>query len=163
MFDVQSVILSYPWLLKVKYGNCLICLFVFKENHLSCDQQRHCEVILVTAEMKSIHLLVGLVRWNGGQCLLHLYFFGRPWIGPAERALSRDNTLISTGVASKLVEGIQHHRRTSKTLVAYKAQLVLYCPQVVDDGPLILSIFAAPWAVSITGEMLEGIGIMNPF
>ena len=37
----------------------------------------------------------------------------------------------------------------------------MYCPQVVDDGPLILSIFAAPWAVSITGKMLEGIGIIE--
>ena len=38
----------------------------------------------------------------------------------------------------------------------------MYCPQVVDDGPLILSIFATPQAVSITSKMLEGIGIMNP-
>ena len=38
-----------------------VCLFL-EENHLSCDQQHHCEVILVTAEMKSIHLLVGLVQ-----------------------------------------------------------------------------------------------------
>ena len=39
----------------------------------------------------------------------------------------------------------------------------MYCPQVVDDGPLILSIFAKPWAVSITNEMPDGIVIMNPF
>ena len=38
-----------------------VCLF-FKENHLSCDQQHRYEVILVTAEMKGIHLLAGLVR-----------------------------------------------------------------------------------------------------
>ena len=50
-----------------------VCLFL-KENHLSCDQQRHCEVILVTAEMKSICLLAGLVQWNGGQHLLHQGF-----------------------------------------------------------------------------------------
>ena len=62
-----------------------------------------------------------------------------------------------------LAEGIQCHHRTSKTLVAYKAQLIMYCPQVVDDGPLILSVFATPQAVSITSKMLEGIGIMNPF
>ena len=74
-----------------------------------------------------------------------------------------DNALICAGVASMLAEGIQHHHRTSETLVAYEAQLIMYCPQVVDDGPLILSIFAAPWAVSITGKMPEGIGIMNPF
>ena len=60
-------------------------------------------------------------------------------------------------------EGVQHHRRTSETLVTYEAQLIMYCPQVVDDGPLILSIFATPQAVPITSEMLEGIGIMNPF
>ena len=53
-----------------------------------------------------------------------------------------DNALICAGVASMLVEGIQCHCGTSKTLVAYEAQLVMYCPQVVDDGPLILSIFA---------------------
>ena len=74
-----------------------------------------------------------------------------------------DTTLISTGVASMLAEGIQCHHRTSETLVAYEAQLIMYCPQVVDDGPLILSIFATPWAVSITSKMPEGIGIMNPF
>ena len=39
----------------------------------------------------------------------------------------------------------------------------LISPQVVDDGPPILSIFAAPWAVSIIGKMPEGIRIMNPF
>ena len=61
------------------------------------------------------------------------------------------------------VEGIRHHCRTSETLVAYEAQLIMYCPQVVDDGPLVLSIFAAPQAVSITGKMPEGIRIMNPF
>ena len=70
IFDVQGVILSYPWLLKVKYGNCFVCLFVFKENHFSCDQQHCCEVILVTAEMKSIHLLMGLVRQNASECHL---------------------------------------------------------------------------------------------
>ena len=61
-----------------------------------------------------------------------------------------------------LMEGVQHHCRTTETLVTYEAQLIMYCPQVVDDGPLILSVFATPQAVSITGKMLEGIGIMNP-
>ena len=51
----------------------VVCLF-FKENHLSCDQQCCYEVILVTAEMKGIHLLAGLISWNGGQCLLHQGF-----------------------------------------------------------------------------------------
>ena len=62
-----------------------------------------------------------------------------------------------------LAEGIQRHCRTSETLVTYEPQFVMYCPQVVDDGPFILSIFAAPWAVSVTSKMPEGIGIMNPF
>ena len=57
-------------LLRVKYGNCFVCLFVFKENHFSCDQQHHCEIVLVMAEMKSIRQLVGLVRQNGSQHLL---------------------------------------------------------------------------------------------
>ena len=61
-----------------------------------------------------------------------------------------------------LAEGVQCHHGTTETLVTYEVQLIMYCPQVVDDGPLVLSIFAAPQAVSITGEMLEGIGIMNP-
>ena len=39
----------------------------------------------------------------------------------------------------------------------------MHCPEVVDDGPFILSIFAAPRAVSITGKTLESIGIVNPF
>ena len=94
---------------------------------------------------------MGLVRWNGSQ---HLLREG----GPVD-----DATLISTGVASMLAEGIRHHHRTLETLVPYEAQLIMYCPQVVDNGPLILSIFAAPRAVSITSETPEGIGIMNPF
>ena len=95
--------------------------------------------------------MAGLVRQNGHQCL------------PREGGPVDDTALISTGVVSMLAEGIQHHCRTSETLVTYKAQLIMYCPQVVDDGPLVLSVFAAPQAVSITGEMPEGIGIVNPF
>ena len=73
-----------------------------------------------------------------------------------------DNTLISAGVASMSAESVQHYCRTSETLVTYEAQLIMYCPQVVDNGPLILSVFAAPRAVSITRGMPEGLGIMNP-
>ena len=94
---------------------------------------------------------MGLVRWNGGQCLLR------------EGGLVDDTTLIGTTVASMLAEGIRYHRRTSKTLVTYKPQLIMYCPKVVDNGPFVLSVFAAPQAVSITSKMPEGIGIMNPF
>ena len=94
---------------------------------------------------------MGLVIRNDGQ---HLLKKG----GPVD-----ETALISTGVASMSVEGIQHHCRTSETLVAYKAQLIMYCPQVVDDGPLILSVFATPWAVSITSKMPKGIGIVNTF
>ena len=39
----------------------------------------------------------------------------------------------------------------------------MYCPQVVDDSPLVLSVFATPQVVSITSKMLEGIGIVNHF
>ena len=38
---------------------------------------------------------------------------------------------------------------------------LVHCPQVIDDGPLILTIFSAPWAVSKASEMLKGLGIMN--
>ena len=34
-------------------------------------------------------------------------------------------------------------------------------PQVIDDGPLILTIFPAPWAVGKAGKVLKGLGIMN--
>ena len=61
-----------------------------------------------------------------------------------------------------LAKGVRHHRWTTESLVTYEAQLIMYCPQVVDDGPLILSFLAAPWAVDITGKMLEGIRIMDP-
>ena len=74
-----------------------------------------------------------------------------------------DNALICAGVVSMLVEGIQCYRGTSETLVTYEAQLIMHCPQVVDDGPLILSVFATPQAVSISGEIPEGFAIMNPF
>ena len=39
----------------------------------------------------------------------------------------------------------------------------MYCPKVVDNGPFVLSVFATLRAVSITGKMPEGIGIVNPF
>ena len=94
---------------------------------------------------------MGLVRWNGSQCLLR------------EGGLVDDTALLSTGVVCMSAEGIRCHRRTSKTLVAYEAQLIVYCPQVDNNGPLILSVFAAPWAVSVTSKMPEGIRIMNPF
>ena len=90
------------------------------------------------------------------------YFLGKLWIGQAEWALSGDNALISASVVPMLAEGVQCHHGTTKTLVAYEAQLIMYCPQVVDDGPLVLSILATPRAVSITGKMPEGIGIMDP-
>ena len=58
-------------------------------------------------------------------------------------------------------ESVQHHGGTTEALVAYKAQLVMYCLQVVDDGPLILSIFSAPRTVCVTSEAPKGIGVMN--
>ena len=101
---------------------------------------------------EAICQLAGLVRQNGGQCHLR------------EGGLVDDTTLIGTVVASMAAEGIQHHCRTSETLVTYEPQLIMHhCPKVVDDSPFVLSIFAAPQAVSITGKMPEGIGIMNPF
>ena len=60
-------------------------------------------------------------------------------------------------------EGIQHHSRTTKALVTYEAQLVMYHSQVIDDGPFILSILCTPRTVGITGKMLKGIGVMDPF
>ena len=83
-------------------------------------------------------------------------------IEQAEWALSGDNALISASVAPMLVQGVQHHRGTTETLITYKVQLIMYCPKVVDDGPLVLSILAAPQAVGITGKMPGGIGIMDP-
>ena len=60
------------------------------------------------------------------------------------------------------VEGVRCHRGTTETLVANEAQPIMYCPQVVDDGPLVLSILSAPRAVGVTGKMPEGIGVMDP-
>ena len=92
-----------------------------------------------------------MVRWNGSQC------------HHRNGGLVDDTTLIGTVVMSMVVEGIRCQCRTSETLVAYEPQLIMHCPKVVDDSPFVLSIFAAPQAVSITGEMPKGIRIMNPF
>ena len=100
---------------------------------------------------EAICQLAGLVRQSGSQCHLR------------EGGLVDDTTLVGTVVASMVAEGIGHHCRTSETLVTYEPQLIMHRPKVVDDGPFILSIFAAPQAVSITGKMLEGIRIVNPF
>ena len=39
----------------------------------------------------------------------------------------------------------------------------MYCPQVINDGSLVLSILSTPRAVSVTSKMPEGIGVMDPF
>ena len=70
--------------------------------------------------------------------------------------------LICTGMASMSAEGIQCYSRTTEAPVAYEAKLVMYHPQVIDDGPLILSIFSVPRAVGITGKLPKGIGVINP-
>ena len=57
----------------------------------------------------------------------------------------------------------QHHRGTAETLFAHEAQLVMYCPQVVDDGSFILSILPAPGTVGVTSKPPESIGVMYPF
>ena len=76
-------------------------------------------------------------------------------------ALSRGNALIGAGMASMLVKGVRHHHGTTVTLVTYEAQFVMYHPQVVNNGTLILSIFSAPRAVGITSKMPEVIGVMS--
>ena len=75
---------------------------------------------------------MGLVVWNGSRWLLRKG-------GPVD-----DTALISTGVASVSVQRASDITAGHpKTLVTYEAQLIMYCPQVVDDGPLVLSVFAA--------------------
>ena len=64
-------------------------------------------------------------------------------------------------MASMSAESVRSHGGTTKALVAYEAQLVMYCSQVVDDVPLVLSIFSAPKAVCVTSKAPEGIGVMN--
>ena len=90
------------------------------------------------------------------------YFLGKLQIEQAECALFRDSTLISASMVPMSVEGVRCHCGTTETLVTYEAQLIMYCPQVVDNGALVLSILATPWVVSITGKTLEGIRIMDP-
>ena len=87
---------------------------------------------------------------------------GGLWVGQAEWTLSGDNALICASMASMLAEGVRCHCGTIETLVTNESQPVMYCPQVVNDGPLVLSILSTPRAVSITGKMLEGIGVMDP-
>ena len=47
-------------------------------------------------------------------------------------------------------------------MVTHEAQPVIYCPQVVNDGSLILPILPSPRAVIVTGKMLEGIRVVDP-
>ena len=65
-------------------------------------------------------------------------------------------------MVSMSVEGVQHHCGTTETLVAHEVQPVMYGCQVVNDGSLVLPILPAPRAVSVTGKMPEGIGVMDP-
>ena len=104
----------------------------------------------------------GLPREGGLKNNIAFTSLGGLWIGQAEWALSGGNTLICASMASMLVEGVQHHCGTTETLVAHEAQPVMYCPQVVNDSSLILSILPAPRAVSVTGKTPEGIRVMGP-
>ena len=104
----------------------------------------------------------GLPREGGLVNDIAFTSLGRLQIGQAEWALCGDNALICASVATMLAEGVQCHHGTTEILVACEAQLIMYCPQVVDNGHLILSVLAAPRAVSITSEMPEGIRVMDP-
>ena len=104
----------------------------------------------------------GLPRERGLVNDIAFTSLGRLWIGQAEWALSGGNTLICASMTSMLAEGVQQYCGTTETLVAHKAHPVMYCPQVVNDGSLIFPILPAPRAVSVTGEMPEGIGVMDP-
>ena len=84
MFKMLSYLILGCWELNLDIV-LFICLFVFKENYSSYDQKHSCE---------AIHQLAGLVRWNGGQCLLK------------KGGLIDDTTLISTAVVSMVAEGI---------------------------------------------------------
>ena len=67
---------------------------------------------------------------------------GGLWVRQAEWALSGDNALICASMASMSAEGVRYHHGTTETLVANETQPVMYCPQVVNNGPLILSVLS---------------------
>ena len=77
--------------------------------------------------------------------------------------LHGSNTLAHTIEMPMSAEGVHHHCGAAKTQVAHQTQFVMNCPQVVDDGPFVLSIFPTPWAVGITREAPEGLWVMNTF
>ena len=104
----------------------------------------------------------GLPRGGGLVNDIAFTSLGRLQIRQVECALSGDNTLICASIASMLAEGVQCHCGTTEALVTNETQPVMYCPQVVGDSPLVLSVLSTPRAVSITGKMLEGIGVMDP-
>ena len=104
----------------------------------------------------------GLPREGGLVNDIAFTSLGRLEIRQAEWALSGENALIHASMASMLAEGVQCHHGTTETLVTYEAQPVMYCPQVVNDSSLILSILPTPRAVSVTCKMPEGIGVMDP-
>ena len=104
----------------------------------------------------------GLPREGGLVNDIAFTSLGRLQIGQAEWALSGGNALICASMVSMLAEGVWHHCGTTETLVTHEAQPVMYCPQVVNDGSLILSLLPTPRAVSVTGKMPEGIGVVDP-
>ena len=95
----------------------------------------------------------GLPRGGGLVNGITFTSWGRLQIRQAECALSGDNTFICGGMASMSLEGVQCHHGITEALVANETQPVMYHPQVIHDSPLILSVFAEPRAVSITGKM----------
>ena len=106
--------------------------------------------------------LLKILAFLGKGGLLKCNCLGRLQVGGKLSALPGCNALIYTGEAAMSAESVQHCCGAIEALVAYEAQLVVHCSQVIDDGPLILSVFSTAWAVRVTGKALEGLRVMNP-
>ena len=85
----------------------------------------------------------GLPREGGLVNDITFTSLGRLQVRQAEWALSGDNALIYASMASMSAEGVQHHCGTTEALVTNETQPVMYHPQVVNEGPLVLSILSA--------------------
>ena len=49
-----------------------------------------------------------------------------------------------------------------ETFLTYKAQIVMHCPQVVDNGALVLTFFSAPGAAGYTIKVCSTLGWHMP-
>ena len=59
------------------------------------------------------------------------------------------------------LDGLGCNKGTAEALLTHQAQLVVPCPQIVDNSSLILPFLPTPWTVGYPIESMEGVRMVD--